>query len=88
MTRQEFQNMSLSILQEYGVDIAKVLLLLLFAWIVAGWTRKLVDRALARVNFDATLTSSLLRRVAGWCCFWPCWVAWVSLELKQLVSQR
>jgi len=28
----------------------------LFAWIVAGWVRHLIDRSLTRVSFDATLT--------------------------------
>jgi small conductance mechanosensitive channel len=45
-----------TVVGEYGVDAAKILLLLLLAWVVAGWTRRIVERSLTRVSFDATLT--------------------------------
>ncbi len=44
---------------KHGVDIVKVLVLLLVAWIVAGWTRRIVQRSLERINFDVTLTRFL-----------------------------
>ncbi|HJN07288.1 MAG: mechanosensitive ion channel [Pirellulaceae bacterium] len=56
MNREEFQTMALAVLKDYGVDVAKVLLLLLFAWFVAGWVKRFVERSLTRVEFDATLT--------------------------------
>ncbi len=40
----------------YAGKVIGVLIILLIALIVAGWVRSLVERALTRVNFDATLT--------------------------------
>jgi small conductance mechanosensitive channel len=48
--------MALSVAEQYGLDVVKVLLLLLSAWIVAGWTRRLVESSLRQVKFDTTLT--------------------------------
>jgi len=42
--------------EQYGVGVAQVLVLLLFAWFAAGWTRRIVERSLKRVKFDITLT--------------------------------
>lgn len=56
MNRQELRDMALSMVADYGAGVAKVLLLLLFAWFVAGWVRRIVERSLTRVKFDATLT--------------------------------
>lgn len=53
------------ILATYGVSAIKVLLLLLFAWLVSGWVRRIVDRALTRVKFDATLTK-FFASMSGW----------------------
>lgn len=50
------QNMALPVVQTYGAGAIKVLLLLLFAWFIAGWLRRIVERALTRVKFDTTLT--------------------------------
>jgi len=52
----ELQSMALPWLTTFGVGVVKVLLLLLFAWFVAGWVRRGVDRSLTRVKFDTTLT--------------------------------
>lgn len=50
------QNMALPIVQNYGAGAVKVLVLLLLAWFVAGWIRRIIERSLTRVKFDATLT--------------------------------
>ncbi|MFW6198918.1 MAG: mechanosensitive ion channel family protein, partial [Acidobacteriota bacterium] len=41
---------------EYGPRILGALIFLIVAWILAGWTRRIVRRALERTEFDATLT--------------------------------
>ncbi len=40
----------------YAIKAIGALVLLLLAWIVAGWVRRLVERGLKKANFDLTLT--------------------------------
>ncbi len=56
MNQQQFQAMVLPWAEKFGVGVVQVLLLLLLAWFAAGWTRRIIERSLTRVNFDVTLT--------------------------------
>lgn len=49
---------------EYGPDVLTVLLILVAAWLLAGWARKTIRRGLDRAHFDVTLSrffSNLVR---------------------------
>ena len=39
----------------YGTKVVGVIVLILVAWIVAGWVRRLVEKSLTRAKFDLTL---------------------------------
>jgi len=41
---------------EWGVQIVGVLIILVLAWIVAGWASRITRRTLTRANLDLTLT--------------------------------
>lgn len=45
-----------SLALNYGIKIAGALTLLFFAWVIAAWTGRLVNRRLERAEFDLTLT--------------------------------
>ncbi len=52
----EMNEATWTLIRTHAVRVVGVLVLLFVAWIVAGWTKRLVARSLTRHNFDPTLT--------------------------------
>jgi len=50
---------------QYATKLAGAVVFLLLAWIAAGWSRRIVRRALERASFDSTLTL-FFANVARW----------------------
>jgi len=50
---------AMRLFETYGLPALKALLLLLLAWVVAGWMKRSTHRALVRAKFDLTLTKFL-----------------------------
>ena len=47
---------TMELITTYGVRVVGVLAALFFAWIIAGWVRRLMMRAFQKSNFDPTLS--------------------------------
>ena len=52
-------------LMQYGVNIAGALLLLLIAWMLAGWISRLAGAGMRRARLDETLTR-FVEKMVGW----------------------
>ena len=52
-------------LMEYGVNIAGALLLLLVAWMIAGWVSRIAGAGMRRAKIDETLTR-FIEKAVGW----------------------
>lgn len=49
----------------YGLRVTLALIILVIAWMIAGWAGSIVDSSLRRLKFDTTLTK-FLSRLARW----------------------
>lgn len=65
----------IAVAQEYGMRVGLVLIVIYLAFSVAGWSSSVVQKSLARLRFDATLTKFLAKFArwsvllfAGLCC--------------------
>jgi small conductance mechanosensitive channel len=56
MTWEKFWEVYGQLIVDYGTRIIGVLVLLLIAWIIAGWLSRLVNRTMAKAQVDETLT--------------------------------
>jgi small conductance mechanosensitive channel len=56
MDMEEFMKEYAPLLQEWATRIVTVVVLLVVAWIIAGWARSSLRRTLEKAKFDATLT--------------------------------